>query len=149
MNALCYWHTAAINKAMRTWSRLRVLLALLFDSFSLSLSSPNSHIRWDRSQSLAPNLKQFIIQILNAIHSKVQHILLAVLFLFRMLCIYSMCVDVWMCVCVCLWVNVYRAFVSDFSIFTYRSRTITIIGIKIWLRWKQVHINTKKVHSTH
>lgn len=70
INAQCYWHTAAINKAMRTWSRSRVACASLFLSYS---RSPYIFDEIDRNR-FAPNLKQFIIQILNAIHSKVQHI---------------------------------------------------------------------------
>lgn len=55
---------------MRTWSRLRVACASLFLSYS---RSPYIFDEIDRNR-FAPNLKQFIIQILNAIYSKVQHI---------------------------------------------------------------------------
>lgn len=41
----------------------------------------------------------------------------------------------------------FRLFAIGFS--RYQTQLKTIFGANIWLRWKQVHMNTKKVHSTH
>lgn len=117
INAQCYWHTAAINKAMRTWSRLRVACASLFLSYS---RSPYIFDEIDRNR-FAPNLKQFIIQILNAIHSKVQHIF-ADCFIFIFFChelLLSACV-MWVCE------------IGFFSLFCIGvDQELTIIGINM------------------